>query len=177
MRMKLTWVAVLSASALLSGCLDGMAVVSGSIDENDKAPEFAGIGQWHNSEPLTLEALRGKVVLVEFWTYTCVNCLRTLPHVNQWYETYKDRDFVIVGVHTPEYPEEHDTQNVAAAIRRLGIAYPVAQDNEYATWKAYDNQAWPASYLIDRQGRVVRRHYGEGEYEEMEQAIRKLLAS
>lgn len=140
------------------------------------APEFAGIQQWLNSEPLTMKSLRGKVVLVDFWTYTCINCIRTLPYVTGWHRKYKDKGLVVVGVHTPEFPFERSTDNVRKAIGRFGIQYPVAQDNSYATWEAYRNQYWPAVYLIDKQGRVVYSHFGEGRYEETEAAIQRLLA-
>lgn len=141
------------------------------------APDFSHIEHWLNSAPLSMPALRGKVVLVDFWTYSCINCLRTLPYVTRWHQRYKDQGLVVVGVHTPEYPFEKQTRNVQTAIKRFDIPYPVAQDNQYATWKAYDNQYWPAAYLIDRNGRIVLKHFGEGHYEEMEQAIRLLLAS
>lgn len=139
------------------------------------APGFSGIDRWLNSPPLDLQGLRGKVVLVDFWTYTCINCIRTLPHVKSWHEKYKDQGLVVVGVHTPEYPFERSTANVQAAIKRFGIAYPVAQDNRYATWQAYANQYWPAVYLIDRQGRIGYTHFGEGAYAETEARIRALL--
>ncbi len=139
------------------------------------APEFTGISQWLNSEPLTLAALKGKVVLVDFWTYSCINCIRTLPYVTKWYDTYKDQGLVVVGVHTPEFAFEKDTHNVSQAIDRFNIKYPVAQDNEYATWTAYSNQYWPAEYLIDQNGNVVHVHFGEGDYEVTENAIRQLL--
>jgi thiol-disulfide isomerase/thioredoxin len=140
------------------------------------APDFSGIGKWLNSEPLSMPALRGKVVLVDFWTYSCINCLRTLPYVAQWHQRYKDKGLVVVGVHTPEYAFERSTRNVQTAIKRFNIPYAVAQDNQYATWKAYENQYWPAVYLIDRKGRIVLKHFGEGHYDEMEQAIKMLLA-
>lgn len=140
------------------------------------APEFAGIERWLNSEPLTMASMRGSVVLVDFWTYACINCQRALPHVVQWHERYKDRGLVVVGVHTPEYAFERSAQNVQAAIKRLGIQFPVAQDNRYATWRAYDNTYWPASYLIDRRGRIMLKHVGEGGYNETEAAIRALIA-
>lgn len=139
------------------------------------APEFSGIEGWLNSAPLAMQGLRGKVVLVDFWTYTCINCIRTLPHVKSWHEKYKDKGLVVVGVHTPEYPFERSTANVQAAIKRFGIGYPVAQDNRYATWQAYGNQYWPAVYLIDRRGRIVYTHFGEGAYVETEARIRALL--
>ncbi len=140
------------------------------------APEFAGIDNWLNSKPLTLAELRGKVVLVDFWTYSCINCIRTLPYVEGWYEKYKDDGFVVVGVHAPEFAFEHDTANVAAAIKNFGLTYPVAQDNEFATWTAYNNQYWPADYLIDASGHVRASHYGEGGYVQAEEEIRSLLA-
>ena len=123
-----------------------------------------------------MRQLRGKVVLVDFWTYTCINCIRTLPYVKSWHEKYKDQGLVVVGVHTPEYPFERSTDNVKTAIKRFGITYPVAQDNKYATWSAYNNQYWPAFYLIDKQGKVVYQHFGEGEYAATEAKIRTLLA-
>jgi thiol-disulfide isomerase/thioredoxin len=141
------------------------------------APEFAGIEQWLNTDPLSLANLRGKVVLVDFWTYSCINCLRTLPHVSRWYEKFRDRGLVVIGVHTPEFGYERLTRNVQAAIGRFGIAYPVAQDNHYTTWKAFDNEYWPATYLIDRNGHVVLKHVGEGDYEETEHAIEILLST
>jgi thiol-disulfide isomerase/thioredoxin len=140
------------------------------------APEFAGSEQWHNSAPLTMQGLRGKVVLVDFWTYTCINCVNTLPYVKSWYEKYKDQGLVVVGVHTPEFPFERSADNVKKAIGRFGIAYPVAQDNRYATWNAYSNQFWPAFYLVDRKGQVVYTHFGEGDYGKTENTIRTLLA-
>jgi thiol-disulfide isomerase/thioredoxin len=141
------------------------------------APAFSGIEKWLNSTSLEMGQLRGKVVLVDFWTYSCINCLRTLPYVTKWHEKYKDRGLVVVGVHTPEYAFEKSTENVQTAIRYYGIHYAVAQDNRYATWKAYDNQYWPALYLIDRKGRIVYKHFGEGDYEKTEEAIRSLLAN
>ena len=141
-----------------------------------RAPEFVGISHWLNSPPLTMAGLRGKVVLIDFWTYSCINCLRTLPFVTRWYDTYKDKGFVVVGVHTPEFAFEHITANVQRAIKRFGIHYPVAQDNSYATWQAYSNEYWPAEYLVNQQGEIVLEHFGEGRYSEMEDAIRSLLA-
>ena len=141
-----------------------------------QAPEFAGIEQWLNTDgALTLNGLRGKVVLVDFWTYSCINCIRTLPYVTGWYEKYKDQGFVVIGVHTPEFEFEKKTTNVADALERYGINYPVAQDNRYSTWKAYNNRYWPAHYLIDAEGRIREYHFGEGNYRETEQAIQSLL--
>ena len=141
------------------------------------AADFTGIDNWLNSKPLTMAGLRGKVVLVDFWTYSCVNCIRTLPYVESWYQKYAAQGLVIVGVHTPEFAFEHDSGNVAAAISRFGITYPVAQDNEYATWNAYTNEYWPADYLIDSTGHLRNAHYGEGDYVQTEDSIRALLAA
>ncbi|SEN57012.1 Thiol-disulfide isomerase or thioredoxin [Duganella sp. CF517] len=152
------------------------ATATAAVVAPTTAPEFTGIQQWLNSAPLTIGQLRGKVVLVDFWTYTCINCIRTLPYVTSWHEKYKDQGLVVVGVHTPEYPFERSTDNVKSAIKRFGIAYPVAQDNKYATWSAYNNQYWPAVYLIDKQGKVVYQHFGEGAYAATEAKIRTLLA-
>jgi len=147
-----------------------------SLHDHGAAPEFTGIEQWLNSPPLTMAGLRGQVVLVDFWTYSCINCLRTLPHVNRWAETYKAAGLVVVGVHTPEFPFERSTANVKTALQRFGVKHPVAQDNRYATWKAYDNRYWPAHYLVDAHGRIQYKHFGEGEYDRTEAAIRALLA-
>jgi thiol-disulfide isomerase/thioredoxin len=123
-----------------------------------------------------MAGLRGRVVLVDFWTYTCINCIRTQPYLKAWDEKYRDKGLTIVGVHTPEFPFERDAGNVEDAIKRAGIKYPVAQDNEYGTWDAYGNQYWPAEYLIDARGRIRHTHFGEGSYGETEDAIRSLLA-
>ena len=139
------------------------------------APEFAGVTRWLNSPPLTMRALRGKVVLIDFWTYTCINCLRTLPHLRAWYDRYRSRGLVIVGVHTPEFGFEKDTGNVRDAIARSHLRYPVAQDNDYATWNAWGNLYWPAKYLVDATGQVRYTHFGEGAYKVTEYAIRSLL--
>jgi cytochrome c biogenesis protein CcdA/thiol-disulfide isomerase/thioredoxin len=143
------------------------------------APDFVGTQRWFNTpdgRPLSLGELRGRVVLVDFWTYTCINCIRTLPHLKAWHERYRDKGLTIVGVHTPEFPFERDAGNVADAIEQNGLRYAVAQDNDYATWDAYANQYWPAKYLIDARGRVRYTHFGEGDYDETEHAIRELLA-
>lgn len=146
------------------------------LNTNIPAPEFTGITKWLNTpKPLSMKDLKGKVVLIDFWTYTCINCIRTLPHVTSWYDKYKDQGFVVVGVHTPEFQFEHDTNNVLNAIKMYNIHYPVAQDNDYATWNAYNNEYWPAEYLIDANGFIRRTHFGEGEYDKMEQAIQLLL--
>ncbi|HEY1597735.1 MAG TPA: cytochrome c biogenesis protein DipZ [Thermoleophilaceae bacterium] len=143
------------------------------------APDFTNTQRWFNTpggHPLSLAGLRGRVVLVDFWTYTCINCIRTLPYLKAWDARYRNAGLTIVGVHTPEFPFEHDTGNVKQAIASDGIKYPVVQDNNYGTWTAYGNQYWPAEYLIDAQGRVRYTHFGEGDYSKDEQAIRGLLA-
>ncbi|HEV8601388.1 MAG TPA: thioredoxin family protein [Patescibacteria group bacterium] len=139
------------------------------------APEFAGVTAWLNSDSLTIAGLKGKVVLIDFWTYSCINCIRTFPYVTKWYETYKDKGLVIVGVHTPEFPFEKEISNVADAIKRFKITYPVVLDNDYAVWNDYQNRYWPAEYLIDQKGEVVYAHFGEGNYDHTENAIRSLL--
>ena len=139
------------------------------------APEWQVSPQWINSSPLRLADLRGKVVLLDFWTYSCINCLRTIPYLNQWNERYKDRGLVIVGIHTPEFEFEGLHSNVEDAVKRLGIRYAVAQDNDYATWDRYQNVAWPGFYLIDRSGKIALMRYGEGGYDRIENRIRQLL--
>jgi cytochrome c biogenesis protein CcdA/thiol-disulfide isomerase/thioredoxin len=147
----------------------------GEFTDYGVAPDFRNIDAWVNSRPLTMKQLRGKVVLVDFWTYSCINCLRTLPHLKAWYARYHRDGLEIVGVHTPEFAFEHSLSNVRNATRRLGVTYPVALDNGYGTWNAYANQYWPAEYLVDRRGHIRRVHFGEGEYGEAEDAIRTLL--
>lgn len=149
---------------------------SGLFNQNTPAPDFVGITKWLNTDKsLSIANLKGKVVLVDFWTYTCINCIRTLPHVTSWYNKYKDDGFVVIGVHTPEFAFEHDTANVENAIKMFHILYPVAQDNNYATWNNYNNQYWPAEYLIDANGNIRRTEFGEGEYDQTEMAIQQLL--
>lgn len=139
------------------------------------APPLLGATQWLNSPPLTIESLRGKVVLVDFWTYSCINCLRTLPYLKAWNEKYRDQGLVIIGVHAPEFAFEKDQHNVERAIHDLGITYPVAMDNDFAIWNAYKNEYWPAHYLIDAQGIIRHQHFGEGAYQKTEQMIQSLL--
>jgi len=139
------------------------------------APNFVGISKWFNSAPLNISDLRGKVVLVDFWTYGCYNCVNTLPHVTQLNAEYKDKGLVIIGVHTPEFPYEASPANVQTALKRFGIEYPVAQDNDSATWEAYHNHYWPAQYIIDQTGKIVFSHAGEGQYDEIERTVQKLL--
>jgi cytochrome c biogenesis protein CcdA/thiol-disulfide isomerase/thioredoxin len=146
-----------------------------SLKDYGPAPELTGLTNWINSKPLTLKQLRGKVVLIDFWTYSCINCLRTLPHVKAWYHAYHDKGLVVIGVHTPEFAFEHVPSNVSGAVKRLGITYPVALDNDYSTWNAFRNQYWPAKYLIDRSGHLRYYHFGEGSYNTTEARIRTLL--
>ncbi len=139
------------------------------------APEFTGLTNWTNSKPLTKSDLKGKVVLIDFWTYSCINCIRTQPYLKAWDKAYRDSGLVIVGVHAPEFAFEKNPKNVQDAVKKAGLEYPIAQDNDFSTWAAYQNQYWPASYLIDKEGNVRRYHGGEGEYKETEMAIRQLL--
>jgi cytochrome c biogenesis protein CcdA/thiol-disulfide isomerase/thioredoxin len=143
-----------------------------------RAPEFRGIQEWLNTpdgKPITIAGLRGKVVIVDFWTYSCINCLRTLPHLRAWDRAYRKAGLVIVGIHSPEFAFERVPGNVKSAVRRLDLRYPVGLDNDFATWNAYDNDYWPAKYLVDRSGRVRYTHFGEGAYGETESWIRRLL--
>jgi cytochrome c biogenesis protein CcdA/thiol-disulfide isomerase/thioredoxin len=148
----------------------------GKLPVLGRAPELAGTGRWFNSQPLSMAKLRGRVVLLDFWTYTCINCIRTLPYLKAWDARYRKDGLTIIGVHTPEFAFEHDAGNVGHAVRSDGLRYPVVQDNAYGTWNAYGNQYWPAEYLVDAQGRVRYAHFGEGDYAKDEQAIRSLLA-
>jgi cytochrome c biogenesis protein CcdA/thiol-disulfide isomerase/thioredoxin len=155
-------------------------VPKSKLPDYGKAPDFSGIQEWLNTpggRQLTMAGLRGKVVLVDFWTYSCVNCLRTLPHLKAWYAAYHRQGLEIVGVHTPEFAFEHEPSNVRGAVGRLGVRYPVALDNGYGTWNAYGNQYWPAEYLIDSRGDIRHAHFGEGEYRETERLIRELLGA
>jgi cytochrome c biogenesis protein CcdA/thiol-disulfide isomerase/thioredoxin len=149
---------------------------SEKLPVEDIAPSFAGATEWLNSAPLTADSLKGKVVLVDFWTYSCINCLRAIPYVRAWAEKYKDQGLVVIGVHTPEFAFEQKVANVQRAITDLHIPYPVAIDNEYSIWRAFENQYWPAHYFIDAQGRVRYHHFGEGNYDHSERVIQQLLA-
>ncbi len=139
-------------------------------------PSLDGAVQWLNSAPLTAEQLKGKVVLVDFWTYSCINCLRAIPYVKAWAEKYKDQGLVVIGVHSPEFAFEKNVANVKKAISDLGITYPVAVDNDYAIWRAFDNEYWPAHYFIDAKGQIRHHHFGEGDYDQSERVIQQLLA-
>jgi thiol-disulfide isomerase/thioredoxin len=139
------------------------------------APELKNIAAWINSDPQTIESLKGKVVLVDFWTYSCINCQRTQPYLNAWYDKYNNDGLVIIGVHAPEFGFEKVTKNVQDAVKDANIKYPVALDNDFATWQAYENRFWPAKYLIDKDGQVRYTHFGEGDYTETEETIQALL--
>ncbi|KAA0070842.1 cytochrome c biogenesis protein DipZ [Rhodanobacter sp. T12-5] len=140
-------------------------------------PSLAGATKWLNSPPLTTGSLRGKVVLVDFWTYSCINCIRSLPYVRGWADKYKDHGLVVIGVHAPEFAFEKDPANVAKAVKDLGVDYPVALDNDYAIWRGFNNEYWPAHYFIDAQGQIRHHHFGEGEYRQSEDVIRQLLTA
>ena len=162
----------------MAGAGDASPAVAATVLNASKpqaAPEFVGLTNWVNAKALTLGSLRGKVVLVDFWTFGCINCQRTLPYLKEWYAKFHSRGFEIVGVHTPELSFERSTPNVRKAVARLGITYPVAIDPAFATWNAYENQYWPAEYFIDKKGRI--RHYvaGEGGYQNTPKVIEALL--
>ncbi|MBI4021655.1 MAG: thioredoxin family protein [Candidatus Aenigmarchaeota archaeon] len=168
------------AAILLLGLLFALSpppVATGDLPSYGPAPELAGIAGWINAEPFTLEELRGKVVLIDFWTYSCINCIRTLPYLVAWDAAYRDQGLVIVGVHAPEFAFEHDYENVQAAVEKYGITYPVVLDNDFATWRAYRNSYWPRKYLIDREGNIRYDHIGEGAYQETEAVIQQLLGA
>ena len=154
----------------------GLHATSARLPVEGRLPSFEGATGWLNSPPLTAADLQGKIVLVNFWTYTCVNWLRQLPYLRAWAGKYADDGLVVIGVHTPEFPFEHDLANVRRAVGDLRIDYPVAIDNEYAVWSAFANHYWPALYFADEQGRVRHHHFGEGEYQQSEMVIQQLLA-
>ena len=147
-----------------------------NLPDEGRAPALAGAVEWLNSPPLTMEALKAKVVLVDFWTYSCINCLRAIPYVRAWADKYRDQGLVVIGVHAPEFAFEKNADNVRKAVADLKIDYPVAIDNNYAIWRAFENEYWPAHYFIDAQGRVRHHHFGEGDYDESERVIQQLLA-
>jgi cytochrome c biogenesis protein CcdA/thiol-disulfide isomerase/thioredoxin len=181
MAMSNTTMAMNNSMAMSKSGADGHAMTmvgaktAGELPVEGEIPSFAGATLWLNSPPLTTEGLRGKVVMVDFWTYSCINCLRALPFVQGWYDKYKDHGLVVIGVHAPEFAFEKDPGNVRRAVADLKVTYPVALDNDYAIWQAFNNQYWPAHYFIDAAGRIRAHHFGEGNYDESEQTIRKLL--
>jgi thiol-disulfide isomerase/thioredoxin len=162
-------------SRLISG---GQMIPSRSVTEETKAPVAPEIsnGIWVNSEPLTLKSLHGRVVLIDFWTFACYNCRNTLPSLKKWDAQYRDKGLTIIGVHTPELDFERDIDQLRREVAALGIKYPVVTDQDYSTWKAYNVEAWPTLFVLDKQGRVRWTHVGEGYYDETEQVIKKLLA-
>jgi len=162
-----------AANGTSTACSQGGAV----LEACGAAPELTGLTGWLNSAPMSLASLRGKVVLLDFWTYSCINCQRTLPHVEAWYRAYHDAGLEVIGVHTPEFSFEHVTSNIATNAKSLGVKYPIAIDNDYATWNAYSNQYWPAEYLIDSTGMVRHLAFGEGDYDGTERLIRELLTT
>jgi thiol-disulfide isomerase/thioredoxin len=166
---------------------DEFIPITGQIDENGKvinidksqfkkAKNFTKISEYINTKPISLDDLKDKVVLVDFWTYSCINCIRTIPHLNEWYDKYSDKGLVIVGIHTPEFDFEKDSNNVKSAVQKFGIKYPVLQDNDKETWDEYDNRYWPRKYLIDDEGYIRYDHIGEGAYNETEKVIQSLLS-
>jgi cytochrome c biogenesis protein CcdA/thiol-disulfide isomerase/thioredoxin len=158
-----------------AGAMKASNKASGALPIEGNLPPLDGAVQWLNSPPLTVQALKGKVVLVDFWTYSCINCLRTLPYVKAWAEKYRDQGLVVIGVHAPEFAFERDVGNVTKAMKDLGINYPVAIDNDYKVWRAFNNEYWPAHYFADAQGRIRYHHFGEGDYAESERVIQQLL--
>ena len=167
-------------SVSLQACQTAALYGGSGLEKCGPAPAFSGIQQWLNTpggQPVSLASLKGKVVLVDFWAYSCINCQRELPHVEAWDKAYASDGLEVIGVHTPEYAFEHVPSNVAAGVRRLGLTFPVALDNSYGTWNAYDNQSWPASYLIDASGQIRHVSIGEGDYSGEEQLIRQLLSA
>jgi len=149
--------------------------LAADLPSEGRLAPFSGATGWLNSPPLTTDDLRGKVVLVDFWTYTCINWLRTLGYVRAWFEKYGDHSLVVVGVHTPEFPFERDVDNVRQAVKDMRVEYPVALDSDYAIWEAFSNQYWPAVYIADTEGRIRHHHFGEGGYEECERVVQQLL--
>ncbi len=180
-RLALATVAVLIVAAVLFTVVSSPPPASATgdqveaVSDRSPAPDFTGIDGWLNSPPLTLADLKGKVVLIDFWTFSCVNCVRTIPHLKILYDDYKNDGFTIVGVHSPEFDFEKVPANVAAAVTRLGITWPVAIDSQMATWNAYQNEYWPAEYLLDQQGRIAYKSFGEGDYAQTDAAVAELL--
>src|SRR5262245_24306262 len=154
----------------------GLHTASVRLPVEGEMPPLDGATEWLNSPPLTTAGLRGKVVLVDIWTYTCINWLRTLPYVRAWAAKYKDQGLVVIGVHSPEFPFERDVANVRRSVEQMKIDYPIAVDSDHAVWRAFDNEYWPALYLVDAKGHIRYHQFGEGEYERTEQVIRQLLA-
>jgi thiol-disulfide isomerase/thioredoxin len=157
------------------GAMMSAAQTTGKPVSEGAMPELSGATGWLNSKPLSRSSLRGKVVVLDFWTYSCINCLRAIPYVNAWYQHYKDSGLVIIGVHSPEFAFEKDTGNVQQAVDKFRISYPVALDSNHAIWKAFNNKFWPAHYFVDAEGKIRGHHFGEGKYARSERTIRQLL--
>jgi thiol-disulfide isomerase/thioredoxin len=155
--------------------LTAKSVSVSNLSDYGPAPNIQGISAWINSQPLSIPELKGKIVMVDFWTYSCINCIRSIPHIEAWYKAYGSNGLVIIGVHTPEFQFEHNLTNVETAVRRFNITYPVALDNSYSTWDAYGNEYWPADYIIDQNGNIRYATFGEGNYNQTEEVIRALL--
>ncbi|HEY5883364.1 MAG TPA: redoxin domain-containing protein [Pyrinomonadaceae bacterium] len=171
---------IVVASVHATGLSERLLILFGTSDEYESsestmAPALAH-GDWINSESLRLEDLRGRVVLVEFWTFGCINCRNTLPFVKSWHDRYREQGMTVIGVHSPEFAEERVVENLHRQVDSLGINYPVVSDNDFETWRAYDVQAWPTLFLLDKQGRIRWKHVGEGDYDETERVIQKLIA-
>jgi thiol-disulfide isomerase/thioredoxin len=164
------------AGGLLPAVVQQLTSAAAGSPTGDVLASLSGAIEWLNTEPLTAASLRGKVVFVDFWTYTCINWLRTAPYVRAWAEKYRDQGLVVIGVHTPEFPFEHDIDNVRRAVQTMNVPYPVAVDSDYAIWRGFNNHYWPALYFVDAQGRVRHQQFGEGEYEQAERFIQQLLA-
>ncbi|MGO4308569.1 cytochrome c biogenesis protein DipZ [Pseudomonas sp. KB_15] len=167
--------ALMAQNPVAEGAMPVAEKTSGSLPVEGNLPPLDGAVQWLNSPPLDAQALKGKVVLVDFWTYSCINCLRSLPYVKAWAEKYRDQGLVVIGVHAPEFAFERDVNNVTKAMKDQGINYPVAIDNEFKIWRAFNNEYWPAHYFADAQGRIRYHHFGEGAYAESERVIQQLL--
>jgi thiol-disulfide isomerase/thioredoxin len=163
-------------AAILAGATGSPMQTSAQTSVDAELASLGSATEWINSPPLTAAGLRGKVVLIDFWTYTCINWLRQLPYVRAWAEKYRDQGLVVIGVHTPEFGFEKDLENVRRETKAMGVGYPVAVDNEYSIWRAFDNHYWPALYVIDAKGRIRHQHFGEGGYQESEKVIQRLLA-
>ena len=173
-------IVVVAATVYATGLSEQLLIPFGTSDEYESsesanAPALAH-GDWINSEPLKLEDLRGRVVLIEFWTFGCINCRNTLPFVKNWNDRYREKGLTVIGVHSPEFAEETIVENLRRQVVSLGINYPVVSDNDYQTWNAYNVHAWPTMFLLDKQGRIRWKHVGEGHYDETERLIQKLLA-
>ena len=173
-------IVVVAATVYATGLSEQLLIPFGTSDEYESAESATAPGlahgDWINSEPLKLEGLRGRVVLIEFWTFGCINCRNTLPFVKSWHDRYREKGLTVIGVHSPEFAEETIVENLRRQIVSLGINYPVVSDNDYQTWNAYNVKAWPTIFLLDKQGRIRWKHVGEGDYDETERVIQKLLA-